>query len=331
MRAWRAHDHGAPADVLVLEDVELPAPGSGQVHLEVSACALNFADDLLCRGTYQERPGLPCTPGMEVVGRVAAVGEGVDLAPGTRVLGPPLLPHGGLAEACVAEAAHLLALPDDVDDVTAAALYVTYQTGWIGLHHRARLRPGEVVLVHAGAGGVGSAAIQLAVAAGARVLATAGGPAKVERCRALGAEVAIDHRSEDVVGAVRAATDGRGADVVVDSVGGPVFEASRRSVAFEGRILVVGFASGEVPAIPANHLLVKNYDVVGLQWPAYRRHRPDLVARAHEALVALLAEGAIAPDVSRTLPLEAALEGLEDLAGGRTVGKLVVTPGGVTG
>ena len=328
MRAWRAHEHGPASDVLELEEVTTPSPPAGHVRLRVDACALNFADDLLCRGTYQQRPGLPVTPGMEVVGVVDEVGAGVEVPLGSRHLCAPALPHGGLAEACLARAEEILPLPDVVDDVTGAALYVTYQTAWIGLHHRARLRSGETVLVHAGAGGVGSAAIQVALAAGARVLATAGGPDKVARCRQLGADVAIDHRADDVVEAVRSSTDGRGVDVVVDSVGGPVFESSRRCVGFEGRILVVGFASGEVPRPPLNHVLVKNYDLVGLQWPAYREQRPELVRAAHEALLDLLAAGTIDPLVSDVVDLDGARDGLTALVRGATVGKIVVVPAG---
>ena len=332
MRAWRAHAHGEPRDVLALEDVEVPAPGPGQLLVAVGACGLNFADVLLCRGSYQERPALPLTPGLEVVGTVVGTGDPAQgLAPGSRVLGPTALPHGGLAERCLVPAAHALPVPDEVDDATAVALYVTFQTAWVGLSRRARLRPGQVVVVHAAAGATGSAFVQVAKAMGARVLATAGGPAKVARCLALGADEALDSRGDqDVLTWIRERTDGRGADVVVDPVGGPLAEASRRAVAFEGRLLVVGFASGEVPQLPANHVLVKNYDVVGLQWPAYRHHRPDVVRRAHEALVDLVRQHRIEPMIGRVAPLEGALDALGDLLARRTQGKLVVrvAPGG---
>jgi len=330
--AWRVHELGDPADVLRLERVSPPAPGPGQLGIEVTACALNFADALLCRGTYQDKPPLPFTPGLEVCGVVSAVGRGAaEQAPaddllGRRVIALPALPHGGLAERAVAAVTDVFTIPDTMDDITAAALPVTYQTGWFGLYHRAALAPGETVLVHAGAGGVGSAAIQLARARGARVIATAGGADKVARCLELGAERAIDYRSEDFVEATKAFTDGRGADVIYDSVGGDTFDGSRRCVAFEGRIVVVGFAGGRIAEAPTNHLLVKNYSVVGLHWGLYRTRRTDLVRACHEELVRLHQEGAIAPLIGEVRPLAEAAAALTDLAGRTTVGKVVLVP-----
>ena len=327
MRAWRVHAHGEPADVLRLDDVDAPAPGPGQVAIDVAAAGLNFADILLCRGTYQERPPLPFTPGIELSGVVCAVGADVDgLVVGQRVAALPALPHGALAEVALARASDCFALPDDVDDVTAAAMIITYQTGWFGLRHRADLRPGETLVVHAGVSGVGSAAIQLGVAMGARVIATAGGPDKVQRCRELGAHEAIDYRAVDLVEALRAATDGRGADVIYDPVGGDVFDSSRRCLAFEGRLVVVGFASGRVPEPPMNHALVKNYTIIGLHWGAYRAHDPALVRRAHDDLVAMLRAGAIAPLVMATRPLNDAPAALELLRDRGAVGKVVIEP-----
>jgi len=326
VRAWQVHHHGEPGEVLDLREVPELSPGPGEVVLAVRAAALNFADALLCRGIYQEQPDLPFTPGLEVVGVVSAIGSGAAAHVGQRVLAPTVLPHGGLADACLARASELLPLDEDVADEVGAALSVTYQTGWIGLVHRGRLKAGETLLVHAGAGGVGSAAIQLGVALGARVLATAGGPDKVGRCLAAGADAAFDHRTEDIAQRVLEHTGGRGVDVVYDSVGGAMFEASRRCVAFEGRVLVIGFASGEVPQIPANHVLVKNYDVIGLQWPAYRRQRPDLVRRTHDILLDLLRRGQIAPVVPDVRPLDDAAVALQSLASGTTTGKVVLRP-----
>ena len=249
--AWRVHELGDPSEVLRFEEVEAVPPGPGQVVVEVSACAVNFADTLLCRGTYQDKPPLPFTPGLEVCGRVVEVGPAVEgarraPAPGDKVLALPTLPHGGLATRALAAVSDTFAVPEDLDDTVGAALPVTYQTGWFGLHHRAGLEAGETVLVHAGAGGVGSAAIQLAKAAGARVIATAGGPEKVRLCRDLGADAAVDYRADDFVAATLDLTDGRGADVIYDSVGGDTFDRSRRCIAFEGRLVVVGFAGGRV-------------------------------------------------------------------------------------
>ena len=330
MRAWRVHEHGRPADVLRLEDgLPEPEPGPGQVRVVVEACALNFADSLLCDGTYQEHPPLPFTPGMEVCGRIDALGEGVDPATrpvGARVVALTALPHGGLASHALAAGTDVFEVPEAMGAAEAAALAVTYQTGWFALHHRGRLQAGETVLVHAGAGGVGSAAIGRAVPAGSRAGASAGGPEKVERCRALGAHLAIDYKSEDFVEAVKGFTDGRGADVIYDSVGGDTFDRSRRCIAWEGRILVIGFAGGRPADAPTNHVLVKNYSVVGVHWGGYRTRDPELVQRCHRELVALWEAGHLHPLVSVERPLEEAAEALDALTGRATTGKVVLRP-----
>jgi len=326
MRAWRVHELGDPQDVLVLEDLPEPDPGPGQVRVQVEAAALNFFDILLCQGTYQEKPPPPFTPGAEVAGVVVAAGDGAALQVGQRVLGAPGLPHGGFAEQVLLDPANAFAIPDTMDSVAASALFITYQTGWFGLHRRAELKAGETLLVHAGAGGVGSAAIQLGLAAGARVIATAGGPEKVEICRRLGAEIAIDYTSEDFVAAVKEATGGRGADVVYDSVGGDTFDLSRKCIAFEGRLVVVGFASGRIPTAPANHALVKNYSVVGLHWGLYRKVIPELIPQAHAELIALHERGQIKPLIYDELPLADAPAALAKLGQRGTWGKVVLKP-----
>lgn len=326
MRAWRVHELGEPRDVLRLEEVAAPLPGPGEVRVEVRAAALNFPDVLLCQGRYQIRPPLPFTPGIEVTGRVDAVGQGAEVPLGTRVVVMPALPGGGLAELVVAPAAEALAVPDAMPDQTAAVLLVTYQTAHFALHRRAAIRPGETLLVHAGAGGVGSATIQLGVAAGARVLATAGSPEKVRICLDLGAELAVNYRTDDFVEVVREATAGRGADVVVDPVGGDVLDRSRRCVAFEGRIMVVGFAGGRIADLPSNHVLLKNYSVVGLHWGRYREVAPELVRETHEELTRLHAEGRIEPLLFAELPFQEAAAGLHAIAERRTWGKVVVLP-----
>lgn len=324
MRAWQVPVNGPAWDVLSLrDDVPVPSPGAGQVAVRVDAAGLNFPDLLLCLGQYQERPPLPFTPGVEVAGTVTATGEGASLAVGTRVVGGPDLPHGGFAEHCLMRADQVLLLPDDVTAVTAAASYITYQTAYVGLHRRALLRAGETLLVNAGASGTGSAAVQLGVASGARVIATASTPEKVELCRRLGAEVAV-LSTGDVLQAVKAATGGRGADVVWDPVGGEAFELSRRAVAFEGRLVVVGFASGHLPDAPASHLLVKNYSVVGLHWGLYRSLAPGVVRDAHRDLMRMLASGLISPVVDEVLSLEQVPEGLHRLARRQVLGTLVV-------
>jgi NADPH:quinone reductase len=316
MRAWRVHELGEPDDVLRLEDgVPEPEPAPDEVAVEVEAAALNFSDVLLCRGRYQEKPPLPFVPGFEVCGRIASTER--------RVAGLCRFPAGGLADRTVLAAP--LPVPATMSSTTAAAMLVTYLTSHLALHRRAGLRAGETVLVHAGAGGVGSAAIQLAKAAGARVVATAGGAEKVALCRRLGADLAIDYRAEDFVDPVKDLTGGRGADVVVDPVGGQTFDRSRRAVAFEGRIVVAGFGGGTPADLPTNHALVKNYTVLGLNLGLYRTHAPWVLAEAHAALVELYARGAVAPLVSEVLTMAEVPDGLRRLHARGTVGKLVVS------
>ncbi|MGP4028702.1 NADPH:quinone oxidoreductase family protein [Actinomadura sp. 3N407] len=325
MQAWRIRSLGPPEDVLSLEESPVPVPGPGEVVIEVEAAALNFPDILVCRGQYQERPPLPFTPGMEAAGRVVATGAGVAIAEGTRVAGICRLPHGGFAERAVVGVGELFEVPDDLTSATAAAMVVTYPTGLVGLHRRARLQAGETLLVHAGAGGVGSAAIQLGRAAGARVAATAGGAEKVDVCRALGADLAIDYRTDDFVAAVREFTGGRGADVIYDPVGGETFDLSRKAVAFEGRLVVVGFTGGRIAQAPSNHVLIKNYSVVGLHLALYWTRRPQYIADTYQALLRLHAEGGIDPLISARIDFADVPKALSALASRGTIGKVVVT------
>lgn len=321
MRAWQVAELGDPADVLRLVDAPEPVAGPDQLRVRVHAVALNFPDVLLCQGKYQERPPLPFTPGQEVC---ATVLDGPRA--GERVLGSTPMPHGGLAEQALMPTASAFPVPEGMPDAKAASLFITYSTGHVGLHRRAQLREGETLLVHAGAGGVGSAAIQLGRAAGARVIATAGGPEKAQVCRDLGADVVVDYLADDFVAVVKDVTAGRGADVVYDAVGGDTFDKSRRCVAFEGRIVVVGFAGGRIADAPTNHALVKNYSVVGLHWGLYRTYEPEIFARTHDALTALWEQGLIDPLVGAEVPFEQAPEALTRLAGRGTVGKVVLRP-----
>src|SRR5918993_2561959 len=239
MRAWQVQSLGDPDQALQLAEVDEPRPEPGEVVIQVQAAALNFFDILLCRGEYQERPELPFTPGGEISGTVHEAGEGMPA--GQRVIATPPLPRGGYADRVAVPESSVFPIPDPIPFEKAAALPITYQTAHVALHHRAQLKSDETVLVHAGAGGVGSAAIQIARAAGARVFATAGGSEKVEVCKQLGAEITVDYREENFIDVVKEATEGRGADVIFDPVGGDVFDGSRRCVAFEGRIVVIGF------------------------------------------------------------------------------------------
>ncbi|MEU4714342.1 NADPH:quinone oxidoreductase family protein [Micromonospora purpureochromogenes] len=324
MKAWRVADLGEPRDVLRLVDVADPEPGPGQLVVRVLAAPANFPDVLMCRGEYQVKPELPFTPGVELCGEVVALGEGVDgFAVGDRVLGGATLPYGGFAEFALLAAAATFPAPAELDDAEAASLYIGYQTGWFGLHRRAGLRAGETLLVHAAAGGVGSAAVQLGKAAGARVIGVVGGPEKAAVARALGADVVVDRREEDFVEVVKAETGGRGADVVYDPVGGETYQRSTKCVAFEGRILVVGFAGGQIQSAALNHALVKNYSIVGLHWGLYHRYDPAAVAECHRALTALAAQGAVRPLVSQRLALGEVADGVQELADGVTVGRVV--------
>ncbi|MFD6313088.1 NADPH:quinone oxidoreductase family protein [Streptomyces nigra] len=318
MQAWQVHENGEPSEVMRLEDVGTPTPGDGQVLLKVRAANINFPDALMCRGQYQVRPPLPFTPGVEICG----VTED-----GRRVLATPALPHGGFAEYAVADAAALLPAPDALDDAEAAALHIGYQTGWFGLHRRARLEAGETLLVHAAAGGVGSAAVQLGKAAGARVIGVVGGAAKAAVARELGCDVVVDRNAEDVIAAVKEATGGRGADVVYDPVGGAAYAQSTKVVAFEGRIVVVGFASGTIPSPALNHALVKNYSILGLHWGLYNTKNPKLVQHCHERLTELAAQGAVKPLVSERVPLGGAAAAVQRVADGVTTGRVTVVPG----
>ncbi|UZI26921.1 NADPH:quinone oxidoreductase family protein [Streptomyces sp. VB1] len=319
MQAWRVHRNGEPGEVMRLEETDRPTPGDGQVLVEVRAANVNFPDALLCRGQYQVRPPLPFSPGVEVCGTTED---------GRRVLATPALPHGGFADYVVADEAALLPAPDSLDDAEAAALHIGYQTGWFGLHRRARLQPGETLLVHAAAGGVGSAAVQLGRAAGAKVIGVVGGPEKAAVARELGCDLVIDRRSEDIVAAVKEATGGRGADVVYDPVGGDAYAKSAKCVAFEGRILVVGFASGVIPAPGLNHALVKNYSVVGLHWGLYNTKDPAAVRACHDELTTLAEQGIVKPLVSERVAMAGAAGAVQRVADGTSTGRIVVLPGG---
>ena len=325
MRAWQVTTLGEPAKALSLtEGLPVPEPGPGQVLVRVRAAALNFPDVLLCRGEYQVRLEPPFVPGVELCGEVVGLGEGVDGGlSGARVVGSPLL--GALAEYTLMTAAETYRAPGSLDDAEAAALHIAYQTAWFALHRRARLAAGESVLVHAAAGGVGSAAVQLAKAAGATVIGVVGGEAKAEIARELGADLVVDRTSEDFVAKVKAFTGGRGVDVVFDPVGGDAYTGSARCVAFEGRIVVVGFAGGTIQSPGLNHALVKNYSILGLHWGLYKQRDPASVHACHEALVALADQGVVRPLVSERLPMERAAEGLEALGAGRTTGRVVVS------
>jgi NADPH2:quinone reductase len=323
MRAWQIERLGEPSEVMSLNDVDVPAVGPNEVLVKASAIAINFPDVLLARGEYQVKPELPFTPGLELCGEIVEIGGNVShLTIGQRVIGSKI---GALAEYVLLDAELVFPAPDSLSDAEAAALYIGHQTGYFGLHRRAQLQPGETLLVHAAAGGVGTAAVQLGKSMGARVIGVVGSPAKVEVARAAGADIVIDRSAEDFVEVVNRLTEGRGADVIYDPVGGDVFERSTKCIAFEGRIVVVGFASGAVGTARANHALVKNYGILGLHWGLYATRNPALIVQAHLELNRLADLGHVKPVIGEVLEFEEAAAAIQALADGATVGRLVVT------
>lgn len=324
MKGWLVKELGEPEHVLHMEDMKELSLVDGEVMIEVESAALNFFDILLCQGTYQEKPPLPFTIGAEIAGTILKVNEGSNFEIGQRVLARPKLPNGGLAEQVSVSEDSVYPIPEEMSFQDASAMYITYHTSYYALHYRAKIQAGEVLLVHAGAGGVGSAAIQLGKAAGAYVIATAGGEEKTKICKELGADVVIDYLTEDFVDVVKRETDGRGADVIYDPVGGHVFDRSRKCIAFDGRILVVGFAGGDIPSAPANHLLVKNYSVVGVHWGYFARLYPEKNMENHNKLMELYKEGKIKPLLYKEFAFSEVIEALKLLGSRKTWGKLVV-------
>lgn len=318
LRAFTIADFG---DSPRMTDLRLPEPGPGELRLRIAACGLNFADLLMARGDYQERPPLPVTLGMEVAGTVEKLGPGVSgPAVGTRVA--IFSGTGGLAEAGCFPAARCIALPDAMPASVAAGFQVAYGTSHLALSHRARLQPGETLVVLGAAGGVGLTAVEIGRLMGARVIAVARGAERLEVARTAGAHHLIDSEGTDLREAIRALG---GADVVYDSVGDPAFTAAMRATNPEGRLLTIGFAGGEVPRIAANHLLVKNLTVIGLYWGGYLKFRPEVLTGSLATLFGWYAEGRLKPHVSHVLPLERAEEALELLRSRKATGKVVVT------
>ncbi|MBB2894695.1 NADPH:quinone oxidoreductase family protein [Flexivirga oryzae] len=326
MKAWQVQELAEPAQAVRITDIPKPEPGPDEVQVRVLSAALNFPDVLMCQGLYQVRPELPFTPGVELCGEVTAIGQRVTgCAVGDRVIGTAVIPHGGFAEFALMPAESAPA-PAGLDDDAAAVLTIAYQTAWAALFHRANLRPDETVLVQAASGGVGSAAVQLAKINGNKVIAIVGGGPKVDAARRLDADVVIDRTAEDVVARVKEATDGRGADVIFDPVGGDAYDLLAKCVAFEGRIVIVGFSGGRIQAPPLNHVLLKNYAILGLHWGYYRTMRPSVIAEGHDRLAALAADGLIRPLISGRLGFGELPDGLAQLAAGKTIGRLVWRP-----
>ncbi|KGM88896.1 NADPH:quinone reductase [Roseovarius mucosus DSM 17069] len=318
MRAYHLPAKGAEP---ILTDLPRPAPGPGEISLRIAACGLNFADLLMIKGAYQDTPEPPFTLGMEVAGTVEALGPDTDgPAPGTRVA--VFGGQGGLADYGCFPAARTVPLPDTMTFAEAAAFQVAYGTSHVALDHKARLLPGETLLVLGAAGGVGLTAVEIGKQMGARVIACARGADKLDVAKQAGADHLIDAATQDIRDTCRALG---GVDVVYDPVGGDQFTAAMRACNPEARILAIGFASGDVPQIPANHLLVKNISVMGLYWGGYLKFRPEVLTQSMATLFDWYAAGRLRPHVSHLLSLEQAAEALELLRTRKSTGKVVVT------
>jgi NADPH2:quinone reductase len=326
MRGWQMRRTGNPSEVLTLTDLPAPEPRRGEVSVEIEYAGVNYADLLLIRGEYQIALPLPAVPGSEFVGRVAANGAGTSLSPGTRVVGLNRLGQGSLATLGLAIETQVEPIPDDLPGPQAVSLIGNYVTAHLALHRRARLQPGEVVVVHGAAGGVGAAAIEVAKAAGATVIGVDLGAERAKACLDIGADAAADATDPSaLVAAVREHTDGHGADVVVDMVGGELFEAARRFVAHEGRIVIVGFTSGTIPSLRVNQLLLRSFAVLGVNALTVLDRYPDVHREARRAVVDLLARGVISPPVGAVRPLDELVELLDALANREVTGKAVVS------
>lgn len=323
MKAVLAKRHGPP-ETLVLEDIPSPQPGSGQVLVSVYTSAINFPDSLIIEDRYQFKPALPFSPGGEVAGVVRKVGAGVEgFAPGDRVIA--VCGWGGYAEEVVTDVAKLVRLPEGLAMESAAALVITYGTSHYALQERAAMRPGETLLVLGAAGGTGASAIELGKLMGARVIACASTEEKLALCRSLGADETINYSTGDLRERIRALTGGRGVDVVYDPVGGAFTEPALRSMAWNGRYLVIGFTSGEIPRPPLNLALLKGCSIVGVFYGGFAQAQPERYDVLMQELLGWLAAGRIAPRITGRYPLEEAAKALRLVADRQATGKIILT------
>jgi NADPH2:quinone reductase len=322
MRAWQIVRHGAPKEALALREAPLPEPGPGFLRVRVEAAALGLPDVLMCRGSYLLTPQLPFTPGQELAGVVTAAGAGARTAVGARVMAVSgfFVGHGSFAEEALALDDFCFPVPEKLDIAEAAAFLIPFHTAYVGLVRRAALQRGETLLVLGAAGGTGSTALQLGRAIGARVLASARGAERAAFCRAQGAEIVIDPRSEDLPARVRELTGGHGADVIYDPVGGEAFEQATRAVAHEGRMLAVGFASGRWGRPDVAHMVTHNYSVMGMIPSAYDR---AFKQTAQAQLETWWREGALHVPIAKRFGFESLQDALEMLAAGGITGRLV--------
>jgi NADPH2:quinone reductase len=309
---------------LVMDDVDRPEPAHGEVLVKIRSAALNFPDILLIAGKYQVKPALPFTPGLEVAGTIESVGPGVTgFAPGQRVLAQ--LSMGGFAEFAVAPAAAVQPIPNTMSDDEAAPFPLVYQTSYFGIAVRGALQDKETVLVHSAAGGVGLAAVQIAHALGAgKIIGTVGSDHKRDIVRQNGADIVINYQTEDFVEIVKRETSGRGADLIYDPVGGEIGQRSTKCIAFEGRLVIIGFTSGSFSNFVSNHILIKNYSIVGVHWGMYREHKPAKIAHAWKALWDLYGAGLIKPVIGGRYPMHQVADAMEALMSRRAVGKIIL-------
>jgi NADPH2:quinone reductase len=323
MKAIRAHEWCAPRD-LTIDEIDRPEPGDGQILVRVAAAGLNFPDLLIITGKYQFKPALPFSPGFEIVGTVEKIGFGVTrFSEGQQVIAQ--VPVGGFAEYAIAEEAYAHQKPDSMSDEEAAAFPLVYQTSYFGIAYRGALQKGETVLVHSAAGGVGLAAVQIARALGAgKIVGTVGSDDKIDAVRNNGADVVVNYQTEDFVEVVKRETNGRGADVIYDPVGGEVGERSTKCIAFEGRLVIIGFTSGKFSNFVANHILVKNYSVVGLHWGAYRHNNPAKIEQGWNELIELCEGRMLKPVIGGSYHMEQVADAMEFLASRKAIGKVVL-------
>lgn len=322
MKAILCKEWGDPS-TLVLEDVERPEVGAG-VKIRVHAVGVNFADTLVISGQYQVKPPLPFIPGWEVAGEVIEVSTGDNSRKvGQRVIA--ICEAGGLAEEVVVPTAMTFPIPDDMDYVTAAAFPIAYGTSHIALDHRAHLKAGETLLVLGASGGVGSTAVEIGKLMGATVIAAASSPEKLQVPQRFGADHLIDYSKESLRDRVREITQGAGANVIYDPVGGDLFDQAVRCISWEGRLLVIGFASGRIPQLPVNLTLVKNCSVVGVYWGAYASNNPQVLVQSMVTLFDWYSQGKLKPHISHTFPLEQTADAYNLLIARKSTGKIVIT------
>ncbi|MGS2720872.1 NADPH:quinone oxidoreductase family protein [Paraglaciecola aestuariivivens] len=315
----------APVESLIFKDVPDPEIKKGHVLVEVKACGVNFPDGLLVQGLYQMKPDFPFIPGSEVAGVITEVGEGVEhVKVGARVIAMCML--GGYAQKVLCPASHIIPIPDVIPDEEAAALVTAHATAHHALKQRAQIQAGETLLVTGAAGGTGLAAVQIGKQMGAKVIAVCSTQEKLDLAKQNGADILINYTQTDLKTAIKDATEGKGVDVVYECVGGDTFHACSRSMAWNGRLLVVGFAGGSIPEFPVNLALVKGYSVVGVFWGSFTQHQPQEFAKNMQELLSWYVEGKVKVRVDKVVPLENAKDALNTVMNREVKGKMTLKP-----